>query len=64
MAEYIHLIGAEDVSRAGNSIRSAAEEMNRAASNMEDVMQRQRQFMDDWLIHFADVLEAARKETK
>lgn len=35
MPEYIHLIGAEQVQSAAVSMRGAAEEINRAAMNLE-----------------------------
>ena len=38
MADYIHLIGADDVSRAGSSMRSAASDMTRAAATMDETM--------------------------
>ena len=36
MGESIHLIGSEDVSRAGHNISSAASEMSRAAQSIEE----------------------------
>lgn len=36
MTEYIHLVGAEDVARAGRNMQSAAETMSRAASQIEE----------------------------
>ncbi len=35
MAEYITLLGAEDVQRAGNTIRAAAETMAQAAASID-----------------------------
>lgn len=32
MSEYIHLVGAEDVRKAGSQMRSAADDMLRAAN--------------------------------
>ena len=49
MAEYITLLGAEDVRSAGSSMKSAAETMRQAAGSMEDSLQRHRQFMEDWI---------------
>lgn len=50
MSEYIHLMGAEDVQCAGSAMRSAAEEMNRAVSNLEEVIRLHQRFLDDWLL--------------
>ena len=52
MAEYMHLVGAEDVSRAGSQMNAAAAEMQRAASAIDSVLERHQRFMDDWLYRF------------
>jgi len=49
MTENIYLIGAEDVRSAGNTIKSAAETMQRAAASIEDSLTRHRQFLDEKL---------------
>lgn len=49
MPDYMTLMGAEDVSRAGYSMKSAAEEMSRAAANIDDALRRHQMFMEDWL---------------
>lgn len=36
MADYIHLVGAEEVSRAGNNMRAAADTMSQAASSISE----------------------------
>lgn len=36
MSEYITLLGAEDVARAGHNMKAAAETMSRAASQIEE----------------------------
>lgn len=56
MSNYITLLGAEDVQRAGNRMASAADEMNRAAGATEDSLHRHRLFMDDWLSRLEAVL--------
>ena len=58
MTEYVHLIGAEDVLKAGASMREAAQEMQRAASSIEDTMFRHRQFLEDWAARLVTRLEA------
>ena len=57
MSEYIHLIGAEDVSRAGRTIANAAHEMQNAMAAMEDSLHRHRIFLDDWLQRLEAVLK-------
>ncbi|MDQ4421432.1 hypothetical protein OOT33_13475 [Sphingobium sp. DEHP117] len=49
MAECVHLIGAEDVVRAGSAMSSAADQMQRAASSIEYSLEIHRQFLNDWL---------------
>lgn len=56
MSGYTTLLGAEDVSRAGRNMITAAEEMKRAAAALEDSLFRQRQFMDDWLCRLEAIL--------
>lgn len=60
MAEHIILIGAEDVRSAGNTMRSAAEDMRSAASTIDGAMDRQRLFLDDWLLRFETILRDHR----
>lgn len=52
MAEYVTLLGSEQVARAGSSMQSAAEQMSRAASEISEALQRHERFMDDWLARF------------
>ena len=56
MAEYIHLVGAEQVQTAANTMKAAAEEMSRAASSIQEAIDRNQRFMDDWLTRFWDAL--------
>ena len=56
MTEYMHLVGTEDVQRAGNVIAGAADNMYRAASNMDEALTRHGRFLDDWLIRLEEVL--------
>ena len=37
---YVHLIGVEEVARAGSTMAQAATDMNRAAANIEGALQR------------------------
>ena len=61
MAEHVHLIGAEEVSRAGTQISSAASDMQRAASNIDQSVFNLREFMDDWLNRFEYILNEHQK---
>lgn len=57
MADYIHLIGAEQVSGAGHNMSHAAAEMRSAASSIGDTMFRHQQFMTQWLLDLERVME-------
>ncbi len=57
MAEYITLLGAEDVRSAGSSIREAAESMKQAAASFDDSLFRHRRFLDDWLLRFEEIMK-------
>ena len=56
MAEYITLMGAENVSRAASQMRSAADTMGAAANNMADVLDRHQRFMTNWLQELDGIL--------
>lgn len=49
MADYLTLIGAEDVARAGYTMRDAATSMQSAASSLAGSLEQNQRFMDDWL---------------
>lgn len=57
MADYVTLLGAEQVERAGYKMAEAADQMMRAAGYMDEAMQRHQRFMDDWLIRFEQAIE-------
>ena len=57
MSDYITLLGAEDVQRAGNNISTAAETMSRAAASIEDSLFRHRQFLDDFLLRVENIIK-------
>ncbi len=59
--ETIHLHGSEDVSRAGHNMRSAAEDMQRAAANIDHSLMIFQRFLDDWLQRFEATLTTRRK---
>lgn len=52
----VMLIGTEQVQTAANTMRSAAEDMKQAASSMDFSLQQHRNFLDDWLQRFEQVL--------
>lgn len=49
MSEYVTLMGAEQVSVAGHNMVRAAEEMRRAAGNIEEVLRHHQRFMEEWI---------------
>jgi hypothetical protein len=57
VADYITLLGAEEVSRAANRMQSAADTMQQAASNLDSALERHRLFMDDWLARLDGTLQ-------
>ena len=59
--QYVHLIGAEDIRRAGANIDSAATNMNRAAANFDSSVYRLIRFMDDWLMRFEQIIDKQKE---
>lgn len=57
MADYITLMGAEEVSRAGYSMRDAASTMQSAASSISHSLEMHQRFMDDWLYRLDGTLQ-------
>lgn len=60
MNDHVHLIGAEQVQSAANTMRQAAADMSSAANTIDFALQHHRQFMEDWLARFVSALEAQR----
>jgi len=60
--DSVHLHGAEDVSTAGHNMRSAASTMRDAASTIDSALDRQRLFLEDWLVRFEHVLAEDRRD--
>lgn len=56
MSNYITLLGAEAVERAGSKMQTAAGEIQQAALNIEGSLERHRLFMDDWLRRMEQIL--------
>ncbi len=61
MAEYIHLVGADDVRSAGNRMAAAAQDMLRAANIIDATWHRQQQYLEDWLFRFEQIMDKARE---
>lgn len=60
--DRVILVGAEDVRSAGHTMSSAADAMRRAASHMDDSMERHHRVMDQSLTEHANTFaEAADK---
>ncbi len=57
MSQYVTLLGAEDVARAGHNMSSAAEKMNQAASSIETSVFRLEQAIERLEIRLVDSLE-------
>lgn len=49
MADYITLLGAEDVARAARNMAEASAEMSSAARNINYSLTQHQRFLDDWL---------------
>lgn len=60
MERYVTLLGAEQVQSAARTISGAADQMSRAASQMEDTRRTFQSFLDDWLQQLRTTLEENR----
>lgn len=52
MAEYVTLLGAEQVQSAANTMSAAADRMQRAADSISYAFDNHHRFMDEWLQRF------------
>lgn len=52
MSEYVTLIGAEDVRRAGAAMQDAASSMQSTIGSLDQSLTLHRQYMDEWLSRF------------
>lgn len=52
MDNYVTLLGAEDVQKAGHTISSAANQMQQAANSIAETFDRQQQQMEEWICRF------------
>lgn len=56
MNDYVTLVGAEEVARAGHNMRAAADEMQRAANQINETIERFTRALDE---HAARIEAAA-----
>ena len=61
MTEYVHLIGAEEATRAGNRISAAADQISRSAGYAAEEHERFLAQLDERITRFADLVERAEK---
>ena len=57
MAEYMHLIGVEQIQSAANRMMDAAERMNRAANTMHEVLSRHETAMESFALKIDELLD-------
>ena len=57
MSEYITLLGAEGVQKAGYNMQSAASEMLRAAAQITEALRLHERFMQEYLQEFQEALK-------
>jgi hypothetical protein len=50
--DMVYLVGASDVREAGHNIRSAADDIGKAASNMDSTFLHLRQYLDELISRF------------
>lgn len=60
--DNINLLGSGDVRSAGINMQSAASDMMRAASIIDESLHQHRQFMEEWLVRFEQAVEKAVEE--
>lgn len=54
--DYVTLMGAEGVERAGHRMSEAAETMRRAAGDIQHALTQHEQFLENWLIQFQEAM--------
>lgn len=64
MADYVTLLGAEDVQSAGRNIAHAATTMESAASSIAWALEQHQRFMDDWLSRLDGLLSDRISEVR
>lgn len=56
MADYVTLLGSEEVGTAGRNIRESGVNMMEAANRINESLRLHQQFMDDWLERYQQML--------
>ena len=56
MAEFVTLLGAEEVTRAAHTMSDAATRMCQAAASIDDAVRRNELFLTNWLVELREVL--------
>ena len=59
--QYVYLIGAGDIRRAGSLVSSAADTMMQYSKRRHQFLIRQWQYMDEWLNRFENILNEHQK---
>lgn len=62
--ETMVLLGAEQLVSAMHSLRDVAQTIDRASGNCDNALKQHQAFMDDWLLRFQGIIDAALKEQK
>lgn len=62
--EYVYLLNTEAVRDAGSEMRSAAEIISSAVSNLNDILYHQKIFMTDWLDRLEAILNKEKQSGK
>ena len=57
MSQYIHLVGAESVERAGYNMKQAADQMRSCVSEIEAALFRHQQWAEDWLARYQAITD-------
>lgn len=59
MSERMILVGAEQVESAARTMKHAAESIEQSVSRLDEILERHRQSMNDWLITFEQICNEA-----
>lgn len=62
MAEYMHLIGTEQIQSAANRMVDVAERMNIAANTINETFRRHEQAMSDLMLRIDDLIDVMKED--
>ena len=62
MSGAVHLIGAEEVRRAGGAMQDAASTIKQAADSINESFYQQRIFLEEWLSRFEAILKESKEK--